>query len=233
MRVIAAQAGSIGLACALAILPFTAIDLALAAAGAESPGFLDILAAIASCWLYGALAHLALGELEGRPVTLGEASSSAAPMIGTVLGLSLVQGIGIALGLLLFVVPGVWLWVSSYVLIPVALFERTQGSAAFRRSNELTRRGRAPILVIGAVSASLLAITVALALGPLVLATLDGASASAIEIGGALDYAVLGATTAIQIAWSAIGTVTMTVVYARLRDRHAGIDGRSLAEVFA
>lgn len=236
LRICGDQAGPMLLACAVAILPFTAIDVAFAAAGAEAPAFLNIVAAFANAWLYATLGHLALPAIEGRPISFAEASRAATPLIGAMFGLSLLQGLGVIVGLLLFVVPGVYFWVWGYVAVPVALFEGLRGTAALRRSGELTRDARVPIFVLGVLTTLMLGVAITAIVVPIILAALDETTFGAEEapaLGGGLDYAVLVLLTAVQFAWSMLGMAAMTVVYSEVREREAGAEGRAVADVFS
>jgi hypothetical protein len=76
---------------------------------------------------------------------LGRAVDPAASMrfglrrVGSVIWVSLLAGLGIFVGLLLLIVPGVYLAVAWSVAIPVLLGENLRGRAALRRSRALVR----------------------------------------------------------------------------------------------
>ena len=77
---------------------------------------------------------------------LGRAVDPAASMrfglrrVGSVIWVSLLAGLGIFVGLLLLIVPGVYLAVAWSVAIPVLLGENLRGRAALRRSRALEQQ---------------------------------------------------------------------------------------------
>ena len=80
---------------------------------------------------------------------------------------SLIVGLGVGIGTLLLVVPGVYLFVAWSVAVPVLLGENLRGMAALRRSRELVR-GRwwacAGVLVLAFLLAIIVAAVILLAL---------------------------------------------------------------------
>jgi hypothetical protein len=77
---------------------------------------------------------------DGRAdLSLGETVSAATPYIWTVAGASILAGIGIAIGLVLLIVPGLWLITIWAVIIPAIVIERAGVLASFGRSRQLVR----------------------------------------------------------------------------------------------
>lgn len=234
-RTLTSQALPIALACALAILPFTMLDLLFASDGAVSPTILNLVSGVATCWLYAVIAHLTLAAHEGRTLTFGDAASRAMPAIGTVFALTLLQGIVMLFGVVALVAPAVLFWVWTYVALPAAVFERLTGIAALRRSAELTEGHRGPIFALGVVTLIALVAGLVIVFSPLLVAILDpdaGALDRALA-SEAVGYGLIVGTSLLQALWSTVTTVAMTVVYARLRDLRVGVDGEALARVFA
>jgi hypothetical protein len=75
----------------------------------------------------------------GRAVDPGASMRFGLRRVGSVMWVSLLAGLGIFVGLLLLVVPGVYLAVAWSVAIPVLLGENLRGRAALRRSRALVR----------------------------------------------------------------------------------------------
>jgi hypothetical protein len=76
-----------------------------------------------------------LGEgVLGRPITLGEAWRRVRGRVPALIGLAVLQGLAIAVGMVLCVLPGIYLWV-SLSLSPLALvLEKQSITGAMRRS---------------------------------------------------------------------------------------------------
>jgi len=77
---------------------------------------------------------------DGRAdLSIGETMSSALPYIWSVAGASILAGIGITIGLILIIVPGLWLITIWAVIIPVIIIERSGALNSFGRSRQLVR----------------------------------------------------------------------------------------------
>jgi hypothetical protein len=75
-------------------------------------------------------------------MTLGELLRAPAPVLGTLIAAGLVAGIGVLIGLVLFIVPGLVLLTWWAVVVPVVVVERPGLGPAFTRSRELVRGPR-------------------------------------------------------------------------------------------
>ncbi len=77
---------------------------------------------------------------DGRAdLSIGETMSSALPYIWSVAGASILAGIAITIGLILIIVPGLWLITIWAVIIPVIIIERSGALNSFGRSRQLVR----------------------------------------------------------------------------------------------
>ena len=77
---------------------------------------------------------------DGRAdLSIGGTVSAATPYIWSVAAASILAGIAITIGLVLIIVPGLWLITIWAVIIPVIVIERTGALASFGRSRELVR----------------------------------------------------------------------------------------------
>jgi hypothetical protein len=235
-RVVASRSGPLLLAAAIAVLPFAALDILFAQSESGAPSLLRILSAIVNCWLYGVIAHVTLAEIERRPIDFGTASQSAMPLVGMVFGVTLVQGLMVLFGTLLLVLPGIFLWLWSYVALPVAVFERRGVWASIQRSGRLTAPHRLPILLLGLVIlvpfvllVGVAAVSLALAAGS--PASLDDADLAALWGGDAAYYGITLASVVLEMAYTVFATVALTVVYARIREAPR-VDGETVAEIF-
>jgi hypothetical protein len=99
------------------------------------------VAGIAAGTLYqGMVVNLVRDVQDGRrDFSAGELLSSATPFILPLIGAGILAGLGIGIGLILFVVPGLILLTIWAVIAPVIVVEKSPVMAAFGRSRELVR----------------------------------------------------------------------------------------------
>jgi hypothetical protein len=77
---------------------------------------------------------------DGRAdLSIGETVSAATPYIWSVAAAAILAGIAITIGLILIIVPGLWLITIWAVIIPVIVIERSGALASFGRSRQLVR----------------------------------------------------------------------------------------------
>jgi hypothetical protein len=77
---------------------------------------------------------------DGRAdLSIGGTVSAAYPYIWSVAAASILAGIAITIGLILIIVPGLWLITIWAVIIPVIVIERSGALASFGRSRQLVR----------------------------------------------------------------------------------------------
>ncbi|MFL6007539.1 MAG: hypothetical protein ACJ744_14975 [Gaiellaceae bacterium] len=124
------------------------VYLALAIVGALLAAVLTwvgaLLAALISLvglfWVQGALVAAVEDIRDGRAdLSLGETFTRVRPQLGSIVLAGLLAGLGVALGLVLLIVPGLVLLTWWVLIIPVIVLERVDGGAAFGRSRELVR----------------------------------------------------------------------------------------------
>src|SRR5260370_25249889 len=72
-------------------------------------------------------------------LSLSETVSAVTPYIWAVAGASILAGIAITIGLILIIVPGLYLITMWAVIIPAIVIERSGALASFGRSRELVR----------------------------------------------------------------------------------------------
>ena len=106
-----------------------AIGTTLALVGSYLAGLVIIVGAIDGV----------LGERAGRPVTVHAMFAAAGRWFMPALGLSLLAGLGIFAGLVLCIVPGIFLAVRWSVILPALITEESRVGAALERSSSLVR----------------------------------------------------------------------------------------------
>ena len=140
---------------------------------------------------------------DGRvDLSLGETVRAATPYLGAVAGASILAGIAITIGLILIIVPGLYLITIWAVIVPVIVLEQSGVMASFGRSHELVR-GRGWHVFGTLVLAWLILLAVNLILG-LIFAALPDA------LGRGLSSVISGTLIAPFIA------LVVTLVYYRL-----------------
>lgn len=133
-----------------AAVVFVVLDLASAfadTASGESVGsellwslIALLLSVVGAFWLQGALIEAVSDVRDGRiDTTIGELYERTRPRLPALIAAGIVAGIGIAIGLVLLIVPGLFL-LTRWVLIPaVIVIEKRGAGDSFDRSWELTR----------------------------------------------------------------------------------------------
>jgi uncharacterized membrane protein len=100
----------------------------------------EIVALFATFLLQATLVKAVQDVRDGRAdLSIGETVSAAMPYIWTVAGASILAGIAITIGLILIIVPGLWLITIWAVIIPAIVIEGSGVLNSFGRSRQLVR----------------------------------------------------------------------------------------------
>lgn len=98
------------------------------------------IATIATYWFQGMVVEAARDILDGRrDHTIGSLVQSVTPVLGPLIVAGILAGLGIGIGLLLLIVPGLFLLTIWAVIAPVIVIERRGAIDSFGRSRELVR----------------------------------------------------------------------------------------------
>jgi hypothetical protein len=162
-------------------------------------------AIVGATWLQGAFVYAVQDARDGTfEASIGQVFARVTGFIGRLLGAGILAGLGVALGLLLLIVPGLYLMTIWAVIAPVIVVEDRRVFEAFGRSRELVRGHGwtvfGIVLVVGilsAIAASLL--QAAFSFLPLFLE---------IFIGSTIAQAVV----------APFGAIALAVTYFRLRE---------------
>ncbi|HET8653709.1 MAG TPA: hypothetical protein VFM13_14200 [Gaiellaceae bacterium] len=99
-----------------------------------------IVSLIGIFWVQGALVRAVEDIRDGRAdLTLGETFNRVRPQLGSIVVAGLLAGLGIAVGLVLLIVPGLVLLTWWVLIIPVIVLEQRAAGESFSRSRELVR----------------------------------------------------------------------------------------------
>ena len=204
----------------VASLPSLLFAIVVPASKVQSIVDLVINEIVAVTLVYGAVQ-----ALRGRQVPMSECLSQGLSRLGAALGVAILAGLGIAFGMVLFIVPGLILATMWAVAIPIAVVEKMGVTASLSRSAALTRERR--WRVFGAVFvAGLLAVLVGAAIGGSV---------------GGLAYAASGhgsSTVIVAVSWAvgaifqAFNACVVATLYYFLRRDKEGVDIHQIAAVF-
>jgi hypothetical protein len=183
--------------------------LALSAAGGSFAVLASLLVSVVGIFLITATLTEAVADVrDGRvDLTLGETLARAWPRLGTVVAVSVIAGIAIAVGLVVFIVPGAWLITIWSVAVPAAVLEKTGVFESLGRSRSLVRGYG--WTVFGVIVATYLVDVVASIVLGLVLNGLSDGVAH--YLGNIISTTLIAPFVA----------ATWTSMYFRLRDEHA------------
>jgi hypothetical protein len=205
---------------AIALVVFVAVNLLFglvdAAISSDNAGAALVVAVLAlvtvvigMTWLQGAFVYAVQDARDGSfDSTMGEVFSRVSPSIAPLIGASLLAGLGIAVGLLLLVIPGLVLLTIWAVIAPVIVVEKRRAMESFGRSRELVRGHGWTVFGIVVITGLLSGVASAL----LQAAFSFLPRFLEIVIGNTIAQAVVAPFSAIAIA----------ITYFRLRDERAG-----------
>jgi hypothetical protein len=91
-------------------------------------------------WLQGALVEAVRDVRDGRrDLSLGETFRRVQPRLTSIIPAGLIAGIAIAIGLILFIAPGLFLLTIWCLIVPAIVLEGKSAGESFGRSRELVR----------------------------------------------------------------------------------------------
>ncbi|MFL5821683.1 MAG: hypothetical protein ACJ76S_13460 [Solirubrobacteraceae bacterium] len=145
------QAGVLLPAAVLVYLPFAIINGIILSTGANVilVFITSILQAIAALLFTGMVVQLVRDIQDGRrDSSIGQLFESVVPVLGALIGVIILAAIGITIGFILLIVPGLILLTLWAVVVPVTVVERPGVTAAFGRSRELVRGSGWQVLAV-------------------------------------------------------------------------------------
>jgi hypothetical protein len=197
------------------------------ASGLGAAAVILLLTVVPAFVLQGALTRAAIDDLGGRGVSLPNALQAGIRYILPLLGLAIVVGLGVMVGLILLVVPGIILAICWSVASPSVVVEKAGVFQAMQRSLNLTKGHRWAIfglLMLYAVFVWVVAIVILLIFQGTVMPTPEMSANPNIVM-----TAVLAVVQAFEVM---ISTVGIAAIYFELRRIKEGVDVGELASVF-
>lgn len=181
----------------------------------------------------GALIRATVAYANGERASFGESLSAGLAVALPLIGLSIVMALGVGLGFLLLIVPGIILYVIWSVATPALVAERIGVFDALGRSRELTRGVRWP--VFGVIAIMVVGSWIVSGIFGAVVVGTTGFSAS-----GMAELANEGPSVGWILVEGILSTVTIAVwstvvsaLYLELRTAKEGPEGQALADIFS
>ena len=142
-----------------ALVVFAVLDLlsALAAAAAGDSVAAEIVWAVIAFtigivgyfWVQGALVELVRDVRDGRADrSIGETYAAVRPRLAALIAAGILAALGIGIGFLLLIVPGLILLTFWSMLVPVIVIEGTSAGDSFKRSFDVVRGHGWPVFVL-------------------------------------------------------------------------------------
>lgn len=150
-----------------AIAVFAILAVARVVFTGAAVALVSILSIVLATFYQGMVVELVRDVQDGRrDNSVGQLFGSVAPIVLPLIGLSLVVGLGVAVGFVLLIVPGIYLMTIWAVAAPSLVIERRGVFAAIGRSRELVKRHGWQVLGVIAVVV-VLALLTGIAVGAL------------------------------------------------------------------
>lgn len=114
-------------------------------------GLVVLIAALIAYLLSQGGTVLAVSELYlGRPTTIGESLRRVWDELGSIFGVIFLNGLVVAVGLILLIIPGIYMACRLLVCVPAAMIEKRGARESLERSFDLTRdnAGRAFVILL-------------------------------------------------------------------------------------
>jgi hypothetical protein len=172
--------------------------------------------------------YAAFQAMRGRPVVIGEAIRRGLSRFWPIVGLAILEWLGIVVGFMLFIVPGIMLAIRWSAAMPACVVEGLGPLTSMGRSAQLTKGHRWAIfgmyLLIGIIGAIVLAIV-----GAIVSGLVGVSSMVMLSRGFGIGALVSLVISAIVTAYT---NIMLVMIYNDLRVAKEGVDTEQIASVF-
>jgi len=187
----------------------------------------SVIGMVIAAIVQGALTRAVVSANKGRRASFGECVAAGMRVILPLIGLSILFAIGVGIGFILLIVPGIILLLMWAVAVPALVIERPGVFGAFGRSSELTKGARWKIfglLLVLIVIYWLLSVVV----GLVGLGMYSPSTATAgLSVANLIGSILVG--TVFNVIW---GTIQPSL-YLELREWKEGGSIENLEDVFA
>jgi hypothetical protein len=119
-----------------------------------------VISIVGTFWLQGALVYAVSDVRDGTiDTTVSQVFERIQPLLGTLIAAGLLAGLGIAIGFIFLIVPGLVLLTWWCLIVPVIVLEGKQIGESFTRSRELVRGHGWTVFGVVIISGLLVAIS--------------------------------------------------------------------------
>ena len=184
-----------------------------------------LLAIVGSFVLQGTVVFVTINGLNGRKVDLGQAFSAGLHTFLPLLGLAILMAIGLFIGFVLLVVPGIILSVMWIVAAPSIVAEKRGVMESFQRSRDLTRGHRWAIFFL-ALMYGIAAMIISWSILGVGMATAGSFTA------GATSPINVILTPLVNVVSAVISAAGIASIYYELRSIKEGVGAEQIASVF-
>ena len=184
-----------------------------------------MLSLVLRALVQGCLVRATIAESEGRKASLGECLGVAAARALPLIAVSMLFVIGVSVGLLLLIVPGIMFAIACAVVAPVVVEERVGVIEAFGRASVLTRGARWKIF--GLALLVLILVWLLQAFAGMIAATMFRGGLDPFSTAMIFFNIVIG--TIVATFWSTV----QTAMYVELRNWKDGPQTAQLSDIFA
>jgi hypothetical protein len=112
-----------------------------------------VVTLIGSFWVQGALVEAVQDVRDGKiDTTIGELYDRVAPRLPALIAAGVLAAIGIGIGFILLIVPGLFLLTRWSLIVPAIVLEKKSAGDSFGRSNQLVKGASWPVFGVIVVS---------------------------------------------------------------------------------
>ncbi len=179
---------------------------------------------VAAYVLQGALIHAAIVDFNGGRASLSDSIATGIKHFLPLIAIAILMSLGLMVGMMLLVVPGVILAIMWVLAVPVQVVEKTGIRQAFARSRELTRGSRWKIFglfIVYIILATVLSMIIMLPAGLFAEGSIGGTTITLV-----LFQVISSVLTAV------VSAAGVSALYFELRKSKEGIGAEALAKVF-
>eukprot|EP00439_Symbiodinium_sp_Y106_P088342 s1_g878.t1 len=184
--------------------------------------FGGVVAILGTFLLQGAIVRGAIVDFNSGRASFGDCLSTGLRHFFPIIVITILVGIGVSLGLLLLIVPGIMIAIAWLVAVPARVVENTGIIDSIRRSSALTRGNRWSLfwlLVIYLIVVFVISTIVNF------LALVGGAASG-------VSYLAIALSSLTTLLTSILGSTGIAAIYFELRQSKEGIGAEELAKVF-
>ena len=175
----------------------------------------------------GALIHAALEAYRGRTVSIPAALRGALPHVLPLVAINILLALGVGLGFVLLIIPGLFLAVKWSASVPARVSEGRGIIESFKRSWSLTEGAWWPVfgfIVLLAIGSFILSLVVSL---PLRVLAADDPAGAGLGVGAVIARLI------VSTVQTVFGATAIAAIYYGLRQTKEGGDTAALEETFA